>query len=476
MTHHHELSYNKDISALSYNVWAIFNAKDVDHRIEYMSREKLHHFDILCVQELWQESHYDLILSGLRSRDSRFDGRWGRTNLIGSGMAIFSRFPILSMQVFGYPVRGCTENIHHGEIFAGKGVMVGVVQVSVDQTLMVYNTHMVAQFEKYSNLKSYEEEEYAAIRLCQAAHLANIIQATSRPTDSLMICGDFNASPESPEMQLLIGVMSCCKDSMSPIRAMNPNNKENHTYSLSNIYNSSSTSYFQLLNLMEDMPVQLDHILLRDGKGSHFHLKPFINEVAESLPDSLKSQDSQMKFYGINPDHRVSATTKSEGVVVFTRNDEVSYPKIPSKKTPLSDHWGVAARFTIERSPAEISQQEGLIMTSKVEAITFARDVIQNRANRFRKEMTSYFNMSIGAFCLPCLLLTALYSANMFSNSISFSAIWTGFSVICGGVGVSLFCISKLDKQNNYISMYEVVKMLNRVIKEMYNVNEVNID
>ena len=89
----------------------------------------------------------------------------------------------------------------------------------------VYTTHLVAQYQKYSQLGSYEVETYAAHRLSQIHSLASFIASTSRAGDALIITGDFNASPSSPEISLLLAL--CHRQGISLCRTVVPDDATN---------------------------------------------------------------------------------------------------------------------------------------------------------------------------------------------------------------------------------------------------------
>lgn len=61
--------------------------------------------------------------------------------MIGSGLCIFSKWPIEEVFYYQFPLNGCFHMIHHGDWFGGKGVGLAIVNMNGIK-IYVYNTHV----------------------------------------------------------------------------------------------------------------------------------------------------------------------------------------------------------------------------------------------------------------------------------------------------------------------------------------------
>lgn len=346
---------------LSYNIWGIFNSKYRKQRLAHFGATRVKDYDIICLQEQFSEEDFQLIWENVpMAVRALLQYRRFPSSFIGSGLTVISRFEILSAQFYCFPTQGYPEKVLHGDFFANKGAALVRLSVPVPPlgyqgplssstsssghfgghsplpdttyvTLNVYTTHLVAQYEKYSKLGSYERETYAPFRLSQALALANFVCNTSRASDNVIVCGDFNASPTSPEMRAFLAVCQL-RGCLEFTRTLIDDDATNFTYSFDNQFNTDSTSYLRFMDMQEDIPVQLDHILFH---GKHMLLTPLapINPTDVSPAFQVQAQESPM------------------GVVVFTNNKEVSTGNAKCPTCPMSDHFGVAARFILSASP-----------------------------------------------------------------------------------------------------------------------------
>ncbi len=94
-------------------------------------------YDIICFQELW--TGYDFMKQTL-SRKFPYSKYW-RTAAVGSGLAIFSKFPILSSQVYQYSLNGSPAELG-GDWFAGKACVSALLWHPILGELEVFNTHV----------------------------------------------------------------------------------------------------------------------------------------------------------------------------------------------------------------------------------------------------------------------------------------------------------------------------------------------
>lgn len=502
-------------NVLSYNVWGMFNAKDNEKRLRHMAEKKLHQFDIICLQECFGEGDFKTIEAVLKNHN--FNCIRVTSAPVGPGLALFTRFPVLSHTFFRFPIKGIAEKIHHGDYYSNKGVTVSRLKVpccknslgTSTTNLVVYNTHLIAQYEKYSKLKTYEAETYSAVRLSEIAFIASVITSTSNPVDdNILICGDFNAGPQSPEMMLLSALVErYALKQLHHMEAVDPSihigdgsnpaalikalptdtaTKSNTTYSLENVYNSSSTSYFQLLDLVEDLPAQLDHIIYRPAFGrvtaasaveaveTKLTLLPFIPPHNADIDDEYRVDESDIRacFQG-DICHNVA-----QAVVVFDSNTEV-----PEINHPMSDHWGVAARFVM----TNVAAPGGLVSGPKDKMDFFGRTTFTIDAKELVEKLSGFTADREEMHQFTIRYATGIISRSHIRNLREFKsmmyyaagiAIGAPFAIcaaasydplgmlgwlptnflctMCGLVGLSTFIIGYVQRQYDAITMADV--------------------
>jgi sphingomyelin phosphodiesterase 2 len=94
-------------------------------------------YDIICFQELWAD--YDTMKLALRP--SFPHSKYWRTAALGSGLAVFSKLPIISSNIFPFSLNGCPSDLA-GDWFAGKACASVVIPHPVLGETEVFNTHV----------------------------------------------------------------------------------------------------------------------------------------------------------------------------------------------------------------------------------------------------------------------------------------------------------------------------------------------
>ncbi|NWV15978.1 NSMA phosphodiesterase, partial [Ptilonorhynchus violaceus] len=177
------------------NCWAIrYLSKRRQERVrligDVLRREG---FDLVLLQEVWSEQDYnDLMvkLAGCYPFSHYF-----RSGVIGSGLCIFSRFPILDTLLYQYSLNGYPYMLQHGDWFGGKSVGIGV---GVTAPLLPLSLQLHAEYCR-------EKDAYLPHRLVQAWELAQFIRHTSKAADVVLLGGDLNMHPEDVGIRLLRG-------------------------------------------------------------------------------------------------------------------------------------------------------------------------------------------------------------------------------------------------------------------------------
>ncbi|XP_041869723.1 sphingomyelin phosphodiesterase 2 [Corvus kubaryi] len=179
------------------NCWAIrYLSKRRQERVRLIGDTlRREGFDLVLLQEVWSEQDYSDLrvkLAGCYPFSHYF-----RSGVIGSGLCVFSRFPILDTLLYQYSLNGYPYMLQHGDWFCGKSVGLVIIKIS-GIIFNVYVTHLHAEYCR-------EKDAYLPHRLVQAWELAQFIRHTSKAADVVLLGGDLNMHPEDVGIRLLRG-------------------------------------------------------------------------------------------------------------------------------------------------------------------------------------------------------------------------------------------------------------------------------
>lgn len=366
------LSDEVPLRVATFNLWGIFNSKMREARMKVFAT-KIRNYDIILLQEQFSPADFDLIYrSAPQEVQEQYYFRRFRSSFYGSGCAVISRYPVKQAFFHTYPLQGYPEMVLHGDFFANKGAAMVRIEVPVPggengdavalQEVILYTTHLVAIYQKVSQLPSWKKERYLPYRISQAISFANLILSTSRPTDRIIIGGDFNCSQRSLEVQMMLILLKKhgydMRSVLPPPRALldaatNAVERDQglrlFTFSNRNAFNTMKTSYFKLLKLEADIPSQIDHIFF---SRPAFAMRDFSScpDVEEAYPRHVNNQPNGLVIFTRNEVYVPPQPTFWGSVwhqLITGRRQRTSRVKKASDEQsdmyPLSDHYGVAA-------------------------------------------------------------------------------------------------------------------------------------
>ncbi|NXA65814.1 NSMA phosphodiesterase, partial [Mohoua ochrocephala] len=177
------------------NCWAIRYLSKRRRERMWLIGDKLRQegFDLVLLQEVWSEQDYSDLrvkLAGCYPFSHYF-----RSGVIGSGLCVFSRFPILDTLLYQYSLNGYPYMLQHGDWFCGKSVG---LSLGVTALLLSLSVQLHAEYCR-------EKDAYLPHRLVQAWELAQFIRHTSKAADVVLLGGDLNMHPEDAGIRLLRG-------------------------------------------------------------------------------------------------------------------------------------------------------------------------------------------------------------------------------------------------------------------------------
>ncbi|NXL91359.1 NSMA phosphodiesterase, partial [Alectura lathami] len=177
------------------NCWAIrYLSKRRQERIRLIGDQLCREgFDLVLLQEIWSEQDYSDLKAKLG--DCCPFSHYFRSGVIGSGLCVFSKFPILDTLLYQYSLNGYPYMLQHGDWFCGKSV--GLVQGG-SQPLCPPFFQLHAEYCR-------EKDAYLPHRIVQAWELAQFIRHTAKAADVVLLGGDLNMHPEDVGIRLLRG-------------------------------------------------------------------------------------------------------------------------------------------------------------------------------------------------------------------------------------------------------------------------------
>ncbi|NXE83445.1 NSMA phosphodiesterase, partial [Cochlearius cochlearius] len=180
------------------NCWAIrYLSKRRQERVRLIGDTlRQEGFDLVLLQEVWSEQDYSDLkvkLGGCYPFSHYF-----RSGVIGSGLCVFSRFPILDTLLYQYSLNGYPYMLQHGDWFCGKSVGLGRCWHGGHNHFAPGSCQLHAEYCR-------EKDAYLPHRLVQAWELAQFIRHTSKAADVVLLGGDLNMHPEDVGIRLLRG-------------------------------------------------------------------------------------------------------------------------------------------------------------------------------------------------------------------------------------------------------------------------------
>lgn len=151
--------------------------------LEYLAANP---YDILCLQELWISGDFERLRDALQPiypHTRYYDG-----GLIGSGLAIFSRYEVVSTKFHIFNTNGSPWRLSHGDWYSGKGI--ALVVVRVDRILVAcFNMHLHAEYGK-------SRASRLGTRIVQLWEARRWMDALCCNYHAVVVCGDLNTCPD----------------------------------------------------------------------------------------------------------------------------------------------------------------------------------------------------------------------------------------------------------------------------------------
>ncbi|KAF8899100.1 Endonuclease/exonuclease/phosphatase [Infundibulicybe gibba] len=193
------------IRILTFNCWGLkFVSKFRRERIEALAQELIKSpHDIIALQEIWVLADFEHVRDTIAKRLPY--SKFFYSGALGAGLAIFSRFPIISTSVHPYSLNGAPIDVAAGDWFVGKAAASVVLSHPVLGQVQVFNTHVCLCCWIYFTLtinhqlfaKGGEDgpEYNRAHRLVNAWEFAKLARQAAELGRYVIAAGDFNSIP-----------------------------------------------------------------------------------------------------------------------------------------------------------------------------------------------------------------------------------------------------------------------------------------
>ncbi|KAJ6520087.1 inositol phosphophingolipids phospholipase C [Mycena sanguinolenta] len=185
------------LHVLTLNCWGLkYVSKNRTERVHAIAQElaKFHH-DIIALQEIWVFADYEHVRDNVIKRLPY--SKFFYSGALGSGLALFSRFPIIGTSVHPYSLNGAPIDVGGGDWFVGKAAVSITISHPVLGQVQIFNTHLYA--------KGGEDgpEHNRAHRIVNAWEFSKLARQAAELGRYVIAAGDFNSIPSTLPMALI---------------------------------------------------------------------------------------------------------------------------------------------------------------------------------------------------------------------------------------------------------------------------------
>ncbi|KAK3843995.1 MAG: Endonuclease/exonuclease/phosphatase [Linnemannia gamsii] len=181
------------LSVLTLNCWGILLPNHRQHRMRAIGQQMLEAspgYDIVGLQEVWAPQDFILIREIVK--DVLPYSKLWTSGLFGSGLATFSRHPIVSSSLTRFALNGDPWPVWQGDWYDGKSCGSVVVTHPLAGEIEVFNTHYHATYHPVGT-----DDPYLGARVSQAWEMSKLFRQSTRLGRRIVALGDFNSPPRS---------------------------------------------------------------------------------------------------------------------------------------------------------------------------------------------------------------------------------------------------------------------------------------
>lgn len=185
------------IRVLTLNCWGLkYVSKQRETRLQAIAAELGRRtYDLIALQEIWVFADYERVRDSVSERLPF--SKYFYSGALGAGLAIFSRFPIISSSIHPYSLNGAPLDVIAGDWFVGKAAASVVIAHPVLGQVEVFNTHFFAKGGEGG------PEHNRAHRLVNSWEFAKLARQSAELGRYVIAAGDFNSTPPALSITIL---------------------------------------------------------------------------------------------------------------------------------------------------------------------------------------------------------------------------------------------------------------------------------
>ncbi|WVQ78751.1 hypothetical protein IAT38_000838 [Cryptococcus sp. DSM 104549] len=344
---------DRTLKVFSFNVWGLaLISKDRPARIraiaEYIASSS---YDIVCLQELWIYKDYEIVREEVRG--CLPFSRFFHTGALGSGLAIFTRFPLIAAHALPYSLSGSPAQAFAGDFFVKKAAANVVILHPVLGEVEVWNTHMHAAGEHPPDTRQ-------AHRIAQAWQLANAIRGGAAKGRYILAMGDFNSQPWSVPVGILQNHANLSDSFLTAHPSANtdlspPPSPEQALQSYGMTCDSPLNTYSAGKpipgNVLEKGGKRLDYIFFRQPAVAR--RRPLVwgyrDDVVASGSGEGQNGNGDLSGQGhIEPGKPLPDSVAKAPRLRCVDSQVVLTERVPGRAFSYSDHFGLFSTFTVD--------------------------------------------------------------------------------------------------------------------------------
>ncbi|ORZ06007.1 Endonuclease/exonuclease/phosphatase [Absidia repens] len=300
------------LSVLSLNCWGLYIvSKKRKFRLESIAKAiNQASYDIVTLQEIWVQDDFQKIKACLATKLPY--AKYFYSGALGSGLAIFSKFPIIQTSYFRYSLAGRPLKVFHGDYYVGKGCATVCLEHPIAGLIQVFTTHLHAG---YGN-----SDEYQGHRITESWELANLLRSAAAQGRQIIVTGDFNSVPTSYNYRILMEHAFMTDSWLEVHSGDDDGNWESRNQQ--RLHDDDPDSFIQQFGIT-------------CNSSSNTWSKHFRGLSQETMQQRRTGDRLDYIFY-----RRTSELRCTESFVVMTE-------RIPGTNMSYSDHYGVQSNFIV---------------------------------------------------------------------------------------------------------------------------------
>lgn len=425
---HHHITTNHPHQTSSSSSTTTTTSHSSSHQTSFEPHSKS--FDLIALQELWVYHDFLVIRDRAKQAGFRFS-KFFHSAALGSGLAILSRFPIVSSHFYPYSLNGHPLHFIQGDFFVGKSVGSCLLDVPIVGPVEIFTTHLYAPHDVPA------PEWKRAHRTAQSWELAKLVRASAERGRAVFVCGDLNSVPSSLPITLL--------QSYGRLR-------DAWTASHPNCLSSIATSEASYRNAIKEEGITCDSLI-----NTFTASKNAANRGAKGFGkrlDYILYRPAAKRIIRSDRHDRCRTEWVDDQTITCDHCQVILTDPIPVFGYSYSDHFAVEASFTVFPSESIIrpeskdsdhpSNDQISRKTTSTTTIPAPQLTSEHLSNCMSALMTKYRSsqrssqLQLGLFVLCLILVPGVSVGASFQPLRYLNWIFTLFSLFLGGFGITM--------------------------------------